>query len=109
MPNKYPGQPGKSSLMAIVALIVLSMNIQDCLTPPVSAQATADKPFSDEAVKHYNKGNELAGDNFLNQALPEYRAAIAADERMEPAWSNLGAVYARQKNYSKAVEAYQIC
>ncbi len=75
---------------------------------PAGEQALAKSdPYAAEAVKRYNKGHELVATGFYNQAINEFRAAIAADERIEPAWSNLGAVYARQKNYPKALESYQ--
>ncbi len=65
------------------------------------------RPFAPEAIKHYNKGVELHGSGFLNQAIEEYKAAIAADGRLEPAWSNLGNIYAAQRSYNRAMEAFQ--
>jgi tetratricopeptide (TPR) repeat protein len=69
--------------------------------------ATTDKkPYSDEAMKHYNRGVELHQSGFLNQAITEYKAAIGADTRMEEAYSNLGVIYAAQRNYPRAKEAF---
>ncbi len=65
------------------------------------------RPYSEEAVKHYNRGVELHQSGFLNQAIAEYRAAIEADDRMEEAWSNLGNIYAAQKSFTKSSEALQ--
>ncbi len=64
------------------------------------------KPYSDEAIKHYNRGVELHQSGFLNQAIAEYKLAIEADERMEQAYSNLGVIYAAQHNYPKAKDAF---
>lgn len=62
--------------------------------------------YPPEAVKHYNRGVELHQAGFLQQAIEEYRAAIAAAPTMEEAWSNLGGIYAAQRSYSKAQEAF---
>lgn len=65
------------------------------------------RPYAEDAVKHYNRGVELHQTGFLNQAIAEYRLALAADDRMEEAWSNLGGIYAAQRSYAKATEAFQ--
>ncbi|MBI4534612.1 MAG: tetratricopeptide repeat protein, partial [Candidatus Melainabacteria bacterium] len=72
----------------------------------VSPSQADNKPYSDDAVRHYNRGVELHQSGFLNQAISEYKAAIDADNRMEEAYSNLGLIYAAQRNYSKAIEAF---
>ncbi len=64
------------------------------------------KPYTEEAIKHYNHGVELHQAGFLNQAIGEYKAAIAADDRVEEAYSNLGVIYAAQHNYPRAKEAF---
>ncbi|PWT97976.1 MAG: hypothetical protein C5B53_07335 [Candidatus Melainabacteria bacterium] len=72
-----------------------------------SKKAASDKsPYSDEAMKHYNRGVELHQSGFLNQAITEYKAAIEADTRMEEAYSNLGVIYAAQRNYPRARDAF---
>ncbi len=72
------------------------------------SQAAADtRPYAEEAFKHYNRGVELHQAGFLNQAIAEYKSAIEADARMEEAWSNLGGIYAAQKSYPKALEAFE--
>ncbi len=63
-------------------------------------------PYADEAIRHYNHAVELHQSGFLNQAIAEYRAAIEADKRMEEAYSNLGLIYAAQRNYTKAIESF---
>src|SRR5271155_5736421 len=50
--------------------------------------------YSEAAIKHYNRGVELHGQGFLNQAIQEYRQALESDSRMEESWSNLGGIYA---------------
>jgi tetratricopeptide (TPR) repeat protein len=64
------------------------------------------KPYSKEAVEHYNRGLDLHQSGFINQAVAEYKAAIEADPRMEEAYSNLGVIYAAQHSYPKAKEAF---
>lgn len=64
------------------------------------------RPYAEAAVKHYNRGVELHQSGFLNQAIAEYKGAIEADSRMEEAYSNLGLIYAAQRNYSKAIDAF---
>ncbi len=68
--------------------------------------ADPKKPYADESVKHYNRGVELHQSGFLNQAITEYKAALDADSRMEEAYSNLGLIYAAQRNYPKAIDAF---
>lgn len=63
--------------------------------------------YNEEAIKHFNKGHELQNSGFLNQAITEYQAAIAAEPRLEEAFSNLGILYTRQKSYNKAGESFQ--
>lgn len=78
-------------------------------TPAASAASgNADtRPYAEEAFKRYNRGVELHQAGFLNQAIAEYKGAIEADARMEEAWSNLGGIYAAQKSYPKAMEAFE--
>ncbi len=77
-------------------------------SPPVTPAGEGDKKqYAKEAVEHFNRGIELNQSGFLNQAATEYRAAIAADPRLEEGWSNLGVIYAAQHSYSKALEAFQ--
>ncbi len=64
------------------------------------------QPYSPDAIKHYNRGVELHQAGFLNQAISEYKAAIDSDNRLEEAFSNLGVIYAAQRNYPRAKEAF---
>jgi tetratricopeptide (TPR) repeat protein len=68
--------------------------------------SNSTKPYAPDAIKHYNRGVELHQAGFLNQAIIEYKAAIDADNRMESALSNLGVIYAAQRNYPKAKDAF---
>lgn len=77
---------------------------------PAAAAASGapdTRPYAEEAFKRYNRGVELHQAGFLNQAIAEYKGAIEADGRMEEAWSNLGGIYAAQKSYPKAMEAFE--
>lgn len=77
-------------------------------TPTVSSTPLdPNRPYSPEAIKHYNRGVELHQQAFLNQAIEEYRQALAADDRLERAWSNLGTIYTSQRSYAKATEAFE--
>ncbi|MFN8550799.1 MAG: tetratricopeptide repeat protein [Candidatus Obscuribacterales bacterium] len=77
-------------------------------SPAASSSSGADtRPYAEEAFKHYNRGVELHQAGFLNQAIAEYKSAIEADARMEEAWSNLGGIYAAQRSYPKAMEAFE--
>ncbi len=73
---------------------------------PPAAPVDSKKPYSAAAVEHYNRAIDLHQSAFLKQAIAEYQAAIAADPRMEEAYSNLGVIYAAQHNYPKAKEAF---
>ncbi|MBI2810337.1 MAG: tetratricopeptide repeat protein [Candidatus Melainabacteria bacterium] len=76
--------------------------------PAAATSGGADtRPYAEEAFKHYNRGVELHQAGFLNQAIAEYKSAIEADGRMEEAWSNLGGIYAAQRSYPKAMEAFE--
>ncbi len=64
-------------------------------------------PYKEEAVQHYNRGHDLHQGGFFNQAIAEYKAALTADDRMEEAYTNLGLIYAAQRNYTKAMDAFK--
>lgn len=63
--------------------------------------------YDPEAVKHYNRALEWHNSQFLNKAIEEYKAALKVDDRLEPAYSNLGLIYISQKNLPKAQEAFE--
>lgn len=81
--------------------------------PPATSKKAAsgdedpNRPYKDEAIKHYNKGVEFHQKAALNSAIMEYKAALAADGRLEEAYSNLGLIYCSQKNYSQALDAFK--
>ncbi len=79
----------------------------DSTTPTTAAPPAKTGPYSPDAVKHYNRAVELHQSGFLNQAIDEYKEALASDPRIEQAWSNLGGIYAAQRNYTKAIDALQ--
>lgn len=63
-------------------------------------------PIAPEAIKHYNAGLELHKAGWLLKAVGEYKLALAADDRLEQAYSNLGLIYISQKNFSQAQDAF---
>lgn len=71
------------------------------------APADPKRPYKEEAIQHYNRGHDLHQQGFFNQAISEYRAALGADDRMEEAYTNLGLIYAAQRNYAKAQESFK--
>jgi len=73
----------------------------------VAGDDAAKKPYKDEAVRHYNRGHDLHKQGFFNQAISEYKLALTADDRMEEAYTNLGLIFAAQRNYPKAMEAFK--
>lgn len=82
---------------------------------PVLAQEEAEAPavkpvrkgFNKEAIAHYNRGRALYEQGFFNKAIESYKAAVAIEERMDQAYSNLGLIYIKQNNYAKAQEAFK--
>jgi hypothetical protein len=87
--------------MVMAALAVFAATYFSC--PPARCQepsskessntaAAESKPraYSAEAIKHYNKGLEFHQSGFFEKAVSEYKLAIASDDRLEQAYSNLG-------------------
>jgi tetratricopeptide (TPR) repeat protein len=103
----------RTGLVIIICLGLMSPSFAfaDSATPGDSDKVTKiaannGQAYAQEAIKHYNRGVELHQAGFLNQAIVEYKAAIDADNRMEEAFSNLGVIYAAQRNYPRAKEAF---
>jgi tetratricopeptide (TPR) repeat protein len=100
----------KLSLMALLATSLLTLP----LNQPARCQEAGDKPaaeakpraYSAEAIKHYNRGLEFHQSGFFEKAVAEYKLAIASDDRLEQAYSNLGLIYISQKSYALAQEAF---
>lgn len=100
----------KATLMALLATSLLALP----LSQPASCQETSDKPaaeakpraYSAEAIKHYNRGLEFHQSGFFEKAVAEYKLAIASDDRLEQAYSNLGLIYISQKSYALAQDAF---
>jgi tetratricopeptide (TPR) repeat protein len=49
----------------------------------------------------------LHSQGYFKQAKPEYLASLEADAHLEQAWCNLGCIYAAERNYEKAIEAFE--
>jgi tetratricopeptide (TPR) repeat protein len=95
-----------ASIMLPAACLLLNF-VSPCVNAIAQDPAKPTRqPYNPEAVKHYNKGLDLHHAGFLNKAIEEYQAALAKDDRLEQAYSNLGLIYTAQKNYLKATEAF---
>ncbi|HEY9712460.1 MAG TPA: tetratricopeptide repeat protein [Chroococcales cyanobacterium] len=66
-----------------------------------------NRPYDEEGIKHYNSAVEMQQAGKIDEAINEYQLAIVRDNRIEEAWSNLGGIYAAQKNYTKASLAFE--
>ena len=101
---------GRFATLALISLISLSsLTIQAGLCQePSEAPAAEAKPraYSAEAIKHYNKGLEFHQSGFFEKAVGEYKLAIASDDRLEQAYSNLGLIYISQKSFVLAQDAF---
>lgn len=90
----------KLAVLNLVASIV-------CLTAMPPATAGDSEPYSASAVGHFNQGVEYMQRGQLEQALSEYRLALSADNRMEEAYSNMGAVYAELGDHGSAIDSFK--
>ena len=88
------------ALVVGALLATLPAFSEDGDAPPVK------KGYSAEAVKHYNTGLKLHQSGYLQKAIEEYKLAIASDDTLEQAYSNLGLIYISQKSYALAQEAF---
>jgi tetratricopeptide (TPR) repeat protein len=102
---------GKTVIAAATLLISVFSCHQFALAGRSSAGAdgSADgkRNYSEDAIRHYNRGHDLHQQGFFNQAITEYKAALAADDRMEESYTNLGLIYAAQRNYNRAIDAFR--
>ena len=75
--------------------------------PHSNAGQVPDKqPYLPESIKHYNQAVELHRSGSINRAIAEYKTAVDIDGRLLEAWFNLGRIFAAQKSYGEAIEAY---
>ncbi len=61
-----------------------------------------------EALKHYDRANELSADGKTEEALEEYRKSLELDDQLYAAWNNMGQLLMNEGNYADAVTAFQI-
>lgn len=82
---------------------------QDKPAAEASAKAPLDpnRPYSEDCIRAYNAGVELHQQGFLNQSIQKYKEAITADDRIEPAYCNLGLIYCAQRNWSRAMDIFK--
>src|SRR5277367_4521379 len=97
------------SIAAIFAAALIGIcTVASAEDPGATPDAIKDRhPYAKEAVEHYNKAVKLHENGFVNQAVIEYESAIAADNRMEEAYCNVGVIYSAQHKYDKALDCFQ--
>jgi tetratricopeptide (TPR) repeat protein len=73
------------------------------------APSDADKPRtkSDRAREIYAKGNRFYEEGRFDDALGDYRSALAIDPSFTPALRAKGAALAKQRRYKEAARAYE--
>lgn len=78
-----------------------------CVAMPLSARSSqgqgAPPPASDPAHS-FQLGQEALSSGKLDEAEHDFRAVLAADPKSGAAYANLGVVYMRRKQWSKALE-----
>jgi Tfp pilus assembly protein PilF len=92
-----------------VAIVVSGDFVENATDASAQESKTADitkalRPYSKVAITHYNSGVKLHQSGFLSRSIQEYQAAINADCRMAEAWSNMGVIYANQREISDALK-----
>ncbi len=78
----------------------------EVVEPAEAVPSTGDSPRI-QARKLYNKAQlqHLSGN--LDGAIAGYKAAVAADSELGPAYCNLGLAYNQMHNYHEALEAFR--
>ena len=85
-------------------------NLKDVyLTPgnaaPAGGTGAVAQAKADPAVEAYNAGAELANEGKNAEALAKFQEAVAAKPDLAAGWQALAKLYARVKDYPKAIEA----
>jgi len=103
--------------VALAALLALPAG---CSSTPASSPATGSslqeinpaiayaQRNHQEAMAHYTTASQLHLDGKDEQALGEYRQALELDNKVYPAWNNMGELLMSQGNYADAVSAFEI-
>jgi len=101
---------GKCNIAILAVLLAMAVQLaghparcQEPASPPATEKPRA---YSGEAIKHYNRGLEFHQSGFFEKAVSEYKLAIASDDRLEQAYSNLGLIYISQKSFVLAQDAF---
>ena len=75
-------------------------------TPPEShTQALRKNPYSPAA--HFNRGNALAAQGKMSEAVKAYQDALALNSRYTEAYVNLGVTLGRMARYDEAIENFE--
>ncbi len=107
----------KFKILLICAIVVLSVHVQGyvCLAEEVSGSGNAAAlevpvlcPTKNQAArKSYNNGVNLEHEGNINEAIKEYRNAIALDANYCDAMDNLGRLLRRQGKLDEAIYWYK--
>ena len=67
-----------------------------------------DEVVTGEAVDHIRRGNKLFQSHLYDEAIAEYKAALAKSNKpLRTAYLNLGAAYLGKQDYRAAADAYR--
>lgn len=94
------------ALLALFLATSFSWQPSPCQETSSTTAEVKPRAYSAEAIKHYNKGLEFHQSGFFDKAVAEYKLAIASDDRLEQAYSNLGLIYISQKSFALAQDAF---
>ena len=96
----------KSSLTAICLVMVLIWGALPALAQP-DRHDQQDEQASPGALAQYRKGERLAKNGQLSEAIAAYRQAISLEPAFVQAYYEMGLAYAGLKQYPDAVRAFQ--
>lgn len=88
-------------LVALSLASVAAMSAQSSSTPSVPVAKTTS---SSDPAKIFRAGQDALNQGRLDEAERDFRQVLAFDPQAGPAYANLGVVYIRRKQWSKALE-----
>jgi tetratricopeptide (TPR) repeat protein len=105
--NETPNMVRVKKRASCLPMICVVLSFFSLLSVHADDLSEKQRPYSKEAVEHYNRAVELHLHNSLPEAASEYLEAVKADGRLEEAWSNLGVLYFNRGKFKDALEAYK--
>jgi tetratricopeptide (TPR) repeat protein len=96
----------QGNLKAIPSSSPTESNKNEKAKMPLKESKTDIKSLQ-EAKEHFNKGNLYAADRKFDEAITEYKAAIALDPNNSNTYENLAITYAKAGNYEEGLETMQ--